>query len=475
MKKPYKAPFLIVYMLSILCFSPQASALFSVEGKNLVDANGNIFVMRGINHPHTWYPDKTSALADISATGANTVRIVLSNGNQWSRNDGPDVASLISLCKTQQLICVLEVHDSTGFGESSGATHISNATQYWLASDIQEAITGEEDYVIINIANEPFGNHSSESTYVNDTIAAIQALRNGGLRHTIMVDAGNWGQDWQHLMRDNAPQIFNADPDRNVIFDVHMYEVYGSRSKIQSYMQAFADNDLALVVGEFGATHAGQFVDVDSILELAEQFGYGYLGWSWSGNGSCCTQLDIVNNFDPNSKTQWGTRLIDGPNGIASTATPASVFNDDPNDGGDGGDGGDGTVAYCSWTDGTIWPICSNDNGSWGWENNQSCISESACPASNTPDDTDSSENCIWSDGTTWPLCQNETGSWGWENNTSCVSRSICPSLSPEVNAPTQCRWVNGTIWPLCANEQHGWGWENQQSCISLSICPDTL
>ena len=100
-------------------------------------------------------------LAAIAATGSNTVRLVLSTGGQWPRVTGPQVAQLIQWCKDNRLIAVLEVHDSTGWSEQSTAVPISNATAYWTSADIRAAINGQENFVIINIANEPFGNNTT--------------------------------------------------------------------------------------------------------------------------------------------------------------------------------------------------------------------------------------------------------------------------------------------------------------------------
>ena len=97
--------------------------------------------------------------------------------------------------------------------------------------------------MIINIANEPFGN-TTTSNYTPNTISAIQSLRNAGITHTLMVDAANWGQDWSNTMRSNATQIWNADTRRNLVFSVHMYEVYAQASAVTSYMQAFDDMSL---------------------------------------------------------------------------------------------------------------------------------------------------------------------------------------------------------------------------------------
>jgi mannan endo-1,4-beta-mannosidase len=146
-----------------------------------------------------------------------------------------------------------------------------------------------------------------------------------------MIDAPHWGQDWRNVMRDGnqSTQIWNSDPDRNLIFSVHMYDVYGSSQAVTTYFDNFLSRSpaLALAVGEFAADHGSSGnVDEDTIMWLSETMGVGYLGWSWSGNGGGLTSLDITNNFDSRSLTQWGNRLIDGANGIRATSDICSCF-----------------------------------------------------------------------------------------------------------------------------------------------------
>jgi mannan endo-1,4-beta-mannosidase len=321
---------ILLWLAAALLLAPLTSnAGFFVQDGRLMDDNGVPFVMRGINYPYAWYSHRGAAqlqqdFANMAATRANAIRIVLATGGQWTRTTGPEITQIIQWCKDNRMIAVLEVHDSTGWGDSAAAVPISNAVSYWTSADVRAAIDGQEDFVIINIANEPFGNNASGS-YVNDTIVAIQALRNAGLTHNLMVDAANWGQDWSSTLRNSATQIFNADSLRNLTFSVHMYEVYPNVQTVSSYMQAFADMGLPLVVGEFGGDHNGQPVDEAAIMAQAQQRGLGYLGWSWSGNGSCCTQLDIVTDFST-SLTAWGNTLVNGSNGITQTAVPATVF-----------------------------------------------------------------------------------------------------------------------------------------------------
>ena len=413
-------------LFASLLTASSAFAGWSVSGTKVVDPNGNNFIFRGINHAHTWYTSSTSkAMSDIAATGANSIRVVLSNGTQWTRNNGADVANIISLCKANKLVCVLEVHDSTGYGEQTTATNISKVAEYWVSSDIKNAIIGQEDYVIVNIANEPYGNNTNAPTYTSETSAAVKALRNAGLTHLIMVDAPAWGQDWQGIMRDNAQTIFAADSLSNTMFSVHMYEVYNNATAVQNYLTSFQAKGHALIVGEFGTENNGNNVDEASILQYTQQMGIGYMGWSWSGNGSCCTALDIAINFDPSNLSTWGDFLINSANGIKATSKLATNFG-------------------------------SNSSSSSSRSSSSSIrSSSSSVPVSSSSSIRSSSSSVV-------------TSSSRSSSSISSISSSV--SSSSSLASGEQCNWY-GTVYPVCKNNTSGWGYENNKSCIARSTC----
>ncbi|MFI6703566.1 cellulase family glycosylhydrolase [Streptomyces sp. NPDC050509] len=305
----------------------RATGLHISDGR-LLEGNGNDFVMRGVNHAHTWFPSRTTAaLSDIKALGANTVRVVLSTGDQWTRNDATDVANIVAQCKQNKLICVLEAHDTTGYGEQSAAVSLSRAADYWIS--VQSALTGQENYVVVNIGNEPYGN-TNYAGWTADTKAAIQRLRSAGFEHTLMVDAPNWGQDWSFTMRDNAASVFAADPARNTMFSIHMYGVFDTAAEVSSYLNTFVGAGLPILVGEFGQLHSDGDPDEDAIMSTTQSLGLGYLGWSWSGNSGGVEYLDMATGFDPNALSAWGQRIFRGANGIAATAKQATVYGGSP-------------------------------------------------------------------------------------------------------------------------------------------------
>ncbi|MFC9955031.1 cellulase family glycosylhydrolase [Streptomyces prasinus] len=345
---------LLLPLLSVGTPAHAAPTGFHVENGRLLEASGNDFVMRGVNHAHTWYADRIGSLAHIKAKGANTVRVVLSSGDRWTANDAADVANVVAQCKQNRLICVLEVHDTTGYGEQSGAVSLSRAADYWIG--VRSALTGQEDHVIVNIGNEPHGN-TGYTNWTADTKAAIQKLRNAGFDHTLMVDAPNWGQDWAFTMRDNAASVFAVDPDANTVFSIHMYGVFDTAAEVSDYLGRFVSARLPIVVGEFGHDHSDGNPDEDAILAVTQQLGLGYLGWSWSGNGGGVEYLDMVTNFDPARLTSWGQRLFNGANGIAATSEEAEVYSS--------GSGGDTTAPTAPGTPAASSVTSSSATLSW--------------------------------------------------------------------------------------------------------------
>lgn len=320
----------LIAALLVHVLPAHADSGFRVSEGRLVDAAGNDFVIRGVSHPHSWYTQETGAFADIKSLGANTVRVVLSSGDRWEENGPSDVAEVVALCKANRLICMLEVHDTTGYGEEPEAATLDQAVDYWLR--IQSVIEGEEDHVLVNIGNEPYGNDATANQgWAQETAAAVQRLRAAGFDHTLVVDAPNWGQDWQGIMRREAQGVFDSDPHANTVFSIHMYGVYEQESVIVDYLEHFTDRGLPLIVGEFGFDHSDGTPDEDAIMHHTERLGLGYVGWSWSGNSGGVEYLDMVENFDVSSLTPWGERIFHGQDGIADTSVEAPVY------GGDGG------------------------------------------------------------------------------------------------------------------------------------------
>ena len=295
---------------------------FYVEGSTLYDANGNPFVMRGINHAHCWYEDQAlNAVKGIAQTGSNCVRLVLADGEQWKATSAQMVEALIDRCKRENMIVILEVHDATGYTDKES---LLKAAQYFV--DIKDSLIGQEDYVIINIANEWQGNSSSK-TWKETYLEAIPMLREAGLAHTIMIDSAGWGQ-YGRCIQDGGEELLEADPLSNVMFSIHMYGTAGgSEQSIEKNLRYATDLNLCVCVGEFGYTHTDGDVQEDYLMQYCQDNQIGYIAWSWKGNGGEVEYLDLAEDWKGNTlSVDWGEIVVNGANGIKETSQICTIF-----------------------------------------------------------------------------------------------------------------------------------------------------
>ena len=216
---------MLAIVASIALYMQPASAAVGlhVSGRTIVEANGT-FVMRG-PAMRTPGPHQTTSFADIKSLGANTVRVVLSGG-PWAANAGTDVANVVARCKQNKLICVLEDHDTTGYGEDSAAYTLDQAVNYWIS--VKSAIVGQEDYVVINIGNEPFGNNNPcrgprPPRPRSGCAATVSSTRSWSTRPTgARTGASSCATTRRRLGRRRQ---------HNTVFSIHMYGVFDTAAR----------------------------------------------------------------------------------------------------------------------------------------------------------------------------------------------------------------------------------------------------
>lgn len=303
---------------------------FYVSGTSICDANGNEFIMRGINVAHAWYTSYTEeSLKAIADTGANTARIVVSDGKQYTRTTKEELNHIVTWCKENELVCILEVHDATG---SDNVSDLEAAVDYWL--EMKSVLSGNEDTVILNIANEWYGTWNG-AAWASGYQSAISEIRDADISNLIMVDCAGWGQ-YPDSIRDYGKSVFDADKDHNTVFSIHMYEYAGGNaSTVKTNIDNALGTGVPVVIGEFGAEHTNGDVDEATIMNYCQEKKVGYLGWSWKGNNSDLAFLDIANDWSGTSYTSWGNTLINGTNGIRATSQKCSVFTSSDSEGGD--------------------------------------------------------------------------------------------------------------------------------------------
>jgi mannan endo-1,4-beta-mannosidase len=308
---------------------------FFVLNGQLYDPSGNPFRMRGVNRVH-W--DSDSA-AGIALAGANTVRTFI--------DFTQPAASNVNRIQTQN-IDYKEVPVVTYAGTGQGETVTScnedpatlNAAVSAWTSQASEWIN-LNNYMIINLANE--WGPSNSTTWRDSYISAVSQLRSAGYTGPIMIDSGGCGQDIQDLTQ-YAAAVFNSDPEKNVIFSLHLY-YNASQALSENWLQQLASlsqsSGMLFVLGEFGPGQnigpSPTMVTPGQLISAAETAGIGWLAWAWDDNDlaggasddywfSMTSQGPGVYT-QPSDLTPYGQDVVLNPTyGIKALATPASIF-----------------------------------------------------------------------------------------------------------------------------------------------------
>jgi mannan endo-1,4-beta-mannosidase len=304
-----------------------------VVGPKLFDANGNEFVMRGSNTTHvdqaslpmkTFKANTNRFINYFSGDPDRVLRDMQSSGNGYSTASG----------KVQ----IPGLWDGTC---KSDAANFNKMVDVWV-HDAKKYQTVERT-MLLNIANE-WGD--DENAWRAAYVAAIPRIRDAGWNGAIVVDAPGCGQNGMAIARQGAA-ILAADPQKNVVFDWHIYGlVYDSVAGINKQwaeqidllptMNALAATKLAIVVGEIGPGRnigpSPTSVKPERIVKLAEERGFGWLLWSHDDNdgansSSSETSFGMfkTNNVYTSDAdlTQWGrtAKAL-----WEQYSTPASIF-----------------------------------------------------------------------------------------------------------------------------------------------------
>lgn len=300
--------------------TPTTTTGFHTSGTTLYDAKGNPFIMRGINHAYSWYPGyEDTAIPAIARTGANCVRLVITDGQQYNKTSLSEIQKLIQLCKDNKLIAIVEVHDATG---SDNIQDLQKAADFWI--EMKSALIGNEANVILNIANE-WGGAWDSANWAAGYQQVIPKLRNAGIKNTLMVDCAGWGQ-YPQSIAEAGQSVVQADSQHNTMFSIHMYEYAGAYGAVQSNIDSALNVGVPLCIGEFGIKHTNGPVDYKTIMSYSQSKGVGYLGWSWKGNGDTWAYLDIAQDWGGSQLSEQGKAIIYDQNGIKNTSKSCSIF-----------------------------------------------------------------------------------------------------------------------------------------------------
>lgn len=303
---------------------------FFVVGSKLYDANGVEFRIRGVNKLH-W--DGSSP--GIPKTHANTVRWVIDFKQSTATN-----LALMKWTTDNHMVPMPGNWDGTCIDSTTTLTTMVDA---WVAQ--ASAWKTIDSQMILNIANEwgPDNNTAWRDAY----ITAIARLRSAGYLCTISVDSGGCGQDNDDLTK-YAQAVFDSDPQKNIIFDQHVYGNFYDPSTASwqtdfiTSMDKLVATGLPIVLGEFGPGRnigpSPTMMTPGRIIQAAEARGFGWLAWAWDDpDGKWATPpgaddtwfaLSVLGDYNTSADlTLFGKDVVENPTyGLKILAKPATIF-----------------------------------------------------------------------------------------------------------------------------------------------------
>ncbi|ELS05415.1 Inosine-uridine nucleoside N-ribohydrolase, partial [Xenococcus sp. PCC 7305] len=312
----------------------QSTGFFTLNGK-VYDANGNEFIARGVNNRHVWFDSwgqtpALDSLDNIADFGFNSVRIVWEvDHKDGSLTNDSILERIIQTTIDNKMVPMVELHDFTGSNNNSDL--LNRGVKWW--TDRSAMWEKYEESLMINIANE-FGDWyyaqgSSRAEFPKVYKEAITRIRNAGIDNTLVIDSFRYGKE-ASLIAEYGQEIYDHDPQKNVVFSVHFYCGGGDDpNQIAEAFDSITGQGLPMVVGEFGPTHppCGDVRD-DVIMAEAQEHGVGYYPWAWDDGEWALVANRNWEADSYNELTQFGKDVIYGPNGIEETSEIATIFED---------------------------------------------------------------------------------------------------------------------------------------------------
>lgn len=306
---------LLVLFAFIACAGEKEAAGIYVKGNKIYAPDGEEIILRGVNKMFVWTDREGNSIPEIAKTGANSVRIV------WTMKDGnyEGLDKLIEKCAANKMIPIVELHDATCKWDEE---LFKQLTAWWTAPEMIAIAKKHQKYLMINYGNEIGDWKTTVAGYNKKYTAAVKAMRKAGIHVPIIIDAGKCGQDMNNYYA-GAEEILNADPDKNIIFSIHMWWTDNDENRVKDALESVSYTNAPLVVGEFAAYGIGcvKTIAYKAIMEHCAKNNIGWLAWSWGPGNSDCAEMDMTKDSKFTGLYGWGKEAaVDGEYSIKKTS-----------------------------------------------------------------------------------------------------------------------------------------------------------
>lgn len=313
-----------ILFLQILSLGALQAQTFTINNNQIVDPCSNVFIPRGVNYSiaDDWnFPSNLNngneRSSEIIKANPNTVRI------QWYVDYGQatrpvltlsSLDSVISRFAKAKIVSILELHDFTHIHTDTAAFN-NVIIDWWKEPAVLALINKHKSHLILNIANEygpalyPAPNYTLNPNYssqINIWVSHIKNcilyLRGAGITVPIMIDAANYGMDYQAVI-DHGNDFKTQDPLSRIIMSCHAY--WGENaSGMANIVNQLANLTVPVVFGEVGnLDFSCNPIEMDALLARATIKKMGWLAWTW--NRDECATRNMTSNItnDANSST----------------------------------------------------------------------------------------------------------------------------------------------------------------------------
>jgi hypothetical protein len=267
---------------------------FTVDGADILDPNGQPFIVKGINvGGMNWTWDRPT-LPDIDMIiqcwKFNLVRVnsFLFLGEirypQYGTNN--DLDAIVQAFTSRGIVVILEAHDRIG------GYYLGKELDYLVDWYTDLAIRYRDNpYVWFDVMNEPGGRNGVDVerwVYMHGEV--IKAIRGTAqANNIIIVEAAYGGQDTSEdsSILNYSDQILNYEGQRysNIVFSIHPYDLWNAGdAQMADFFDRVRAQNLALVIGEYGVqTDRDVRAAAESVFNTAPPRGVGRIVWHWVG------------------------------------------------------------------------------------------------------------------------------------------------------------------------------------------------
>lgn len=301
----------------------------SVCGSNIVDANGEVFLLQGVSM-HALERDDDDQLLNEKALcyirdhwNVNAIRIAVpvSGSNSYSSS----TSSRLRLMETVQY--GIELADKLGMyvivdwhvlEDGNPLHHMEEAKDFFRA--ISEKYP-EQDNILYEICNEPNGSGGTWSNtrkYAEEVIPVIQANSPNAL---IIVGMPEWSSDPEPVLKQPL-QV-----DGNVVYSYHFYAATHKEDR-REVLEDALQQGLPILVSEFGICTAygngePDMEEGEEWLSLLDQYEIGRICYGFFELDNGCDLLrknaGLDGEWTKDSLTKTGKWLVDYYNADATT------------------------------------------------------------------------------------------------------------------------------------------------------------